>query len=65
MKRNIEFHTWFERDRQLVEIRDADTQETIRAWWDEEVTEAIEDGFLDPRDLEGSAFEYAEYIGLL
>ena len=26
MKRNIEFHTWFERDRQLVEIRDADTQ---------------------------------------
>lgn len=62
---NIELHTWFERDRQLVELRDADTEETIIEWIDDDVTQAIEDGFLDPSDWQGSATEYAKELGIL
>jgi len=61
----IELHTWFERDRAHVSLRDAETNQTIIEWWDEEVCEAIEDGFLDMRDLEGSATAYAEAMGIL
>lgn len=56
--------TWFERDRAHVELRDADDK-TVVEWWDVEVQEAVEDGFLDPRDWEGSAIEYAEEMGLI
>jgi len=59
-----ELHTWFERDRAHVEVRLRDSQETLIEWWDEAVNEAIEDGFLNPRDYHGSAFEYARYLGL-
>ena len=62
---NTELHTWFERDRAHVELRNADTDKTIIEWWDDAVAEAVEDGFLDPRDWEGSAKEYAASIGLL
>lgn len=65
MKRKTEIHTWFERDRQRVELRDAETDETIIEWWDESVSEAVEDGFLDPSDWHGSALECAESYGLL
>lgn len=57
--------TWFERDRAHVELRNASTGETIIEWWDEEVAEMVEDGFLDPRDWHRSAREYAVYIGAL
>lgn len=60
-----ELHTWFERDRSHVELRNADTDETIVEWWDEAVGEAIEDGFLNPRDYHGTAYEYAVSVGLL
>lgn len=63
--KTIELHTWFERDRAHVELRDTTTNKTIVEWWDEEVFEAIEDGFLDPRDLEGSATAYAEAMGII
>jgi hypothetical protein len=67
--------TWFERDRAHVELRERDTDRTIIEWWDEDVYEAIEDGFLDHRafimgklrcehTLHCSAFEYAQDIGL-
>lgn len=59
-----ELHTWFERDRAHVELRLKATDETIIEWWDESVNEAIEDGFLNPRDYHSSAFEYARYLGL-
>lgn len=49
--------TWFERDRQHVELRDKRTNETLIEWWDEEVTEEVEAGFLDPRDYHKSAWE--------
>jgi len=62
---DLELHTWFERDRAHVELRDPVTDETIIEWWDEAVEEAIEDGFLDPRDYHGSAFKYARYVGII
>lgn len=60
-----ELETWFERDRQHVELRWKDDGETIVEWWDEAVTEAVDDGFLNPRDWHGSALEYARDVGLL
>lgn len=60
-----EIHTWFERDRQHVELRDVLTEKTIVEWWDKEVTEAIRDGFLDPKDFHGSAFYYADSLGII
>ncbi len=55
--------TWFERDRAHVALYDGD--EIIMEWWDEEVWEAVDDGFLDPQDWEGSAIEYAKEHGLV
>ena len=54
-----EIHTWFERDRAHVELRRCDNDATIIEWWDEEVSEAVEDGFLSPKDWHGTAYEYA------
>ena len=58
-------NTWFERDRAHVELIDTRTDETIIEWWDEAVSEAIEDGFLNSRNLHGSAYDYAASVGLL
>jgi hypothetical protein len=64
-----ELHTWFERDRAHVELRDAHTGQTILEWWDEEVERAIEDGFLPHRWTEAAAhaaaFDYAKHLGLI
>ena len=65
-RENFKLNTWFERDRQHVEVLDAATERrTIVEWWDEYVTQAVEDGFLDRRDLLGSALEYADSLGLI
>lgn len=63
-------NTWFERDRAHVALwmRDEDGgqgQELLVEWWDEAVGEAVEDGFLDPRDWHRSAYEYAKERGML
>lgn len=55
-------NTWFERDRAHVELLDVN-DETVIEWWDEEVQDAIEDGFLDPKDFLESAMAYAEEMG--
>ena len=62
---SLYLYTWFERDRALVQLRHELTGRKIVEWWDEEVNKAIEDGFLDPRDYEGSAIRYAESVGLV
>ena len=54
---DTELHTWFERDRASVELTDKESQETLLEFWDEEVYEAIEDGFLDPRNYHKSMFQ--------
>ncbi len=71
-----ELRTWFERDRAHVHLLDSRTDETIVEWWDEEVAQAVEDGFLNhraficgrllrPKPLHQSAYEYAADHGLL
>jgi len=69
---NTAIETWFERDRQYVGLYPKDDEgkpdtnkNAIVEWQDEAVTEAIEDGFLDPRDWHGSALAYAKNVGLI
>lgn len=61
------FHvdTWFERDRASVVLTDALLGETVLEWWDDDVRQAVVDGFLDPKDWLGSAVAYASQIGLI
>ena len=59
----IEVNTWFERDRAHVAL--TKNGETVVEWWDDDVQQAIEDGYLNPRDWKGSAIEYAKEMGLL
>lgn len=63
--RETDCSTWFERDRAYVELVNKNTNRAILEWWDDEVREAVEDGFLDPRDYHRSAFEYAKYLGVI
>lgn len=60
-----ELEIWFERDRAHVELRNAQTDATILEFWDSEVAELVEAGFLNPRDWHGSLYEYAVYLGVL
>jgi len=60
---NIRVETWFERDRANITVYKDD--EEIFSVWDENAAELVEDGFLNPRDWEGSAIEYCQYLGLL
>jgi hypothetical protein len=60
---DTEIETWFERDRKHVELRYKDAGETIMEWWDEAVAEAVEDGFLDPKNYHQSAYNYAISLG--
>lgn len=64
-----EIHSWFERDNAHVELRDIRTQKTILEWRDDEVADAVQDGFLDTRHgergMHKSAYEYAVSLGLI
>lgn len=62
---DTELYTWFERDRAHVELRDLWTDSTIVEWWDEAVKEAVEDGYLNPKNYKRSAYEYAKMHGML
>ncbi|MDD5511553.1 MAG: hypothetical protein PHI12_12195 [Dehalococcoidales bacterium] len=76
---DVEIHTWQERDRAHVEIRDKRNDETVMEWWDEAVSEMFEDGFFKggmPREhwwgsespsgeFEKSVLDYAESMGAL
>lgn len=57
-----EIHVWFERDRSHVELRDIGTDTTLVEWWDADVSEAIEDGFLVPGDFHQSAIDYLRTV---
>jgi hypothetical protein len=63
--RLTECRTWFERDRAHVDLINKLTDETIIELWDDDVIQAIEDGFLDARDFHRSAYEYADYLSQL
>ena len=51
---DCELHTWFERDRQHVELRLRGSDDTLIEFWDDAVTQAVEDGYLEPSDWFGS-----------
>lgn len=69
---NLVCHTWFERDRQNVRLETVGGQ-VIFDLWDEDVSEAVRDGFLEtPRHPRPSdeqwlpcAIAYAKDMGLL
>lgn len=61
-----ELVTWFERDRAHVALCDVNSDgNAILEFWDSDVAELVEDGFLNPRDWHGSLYEYAAYLGEL
>ena len=62
---NTRIDTWFERDRQYVGLIDHDTDQAILEFWDEDVTQAIEDGFINVNRLHLSMRDYAIELGLL
>jgi hypothetical protein len=62
MPPRYEVETWFERDRAQVTVTDM-WGNTLAQWEDEEVSELIEDGFLDPTDYEMSAVKYLVHLG--
>lgn len=62
---DTECQTWFERDRACVELRSKLDDATIIEWIDDDVLQAVEDGFLNPRDYHGSAYDYAADIGII
>ena len=67
---NTTIETWFERDRRYVglsnkamESKDQTKRNTvIIEWWDEDITQLVEDGFLDSKRWHESAVEYANEI---
>ena len=63
MNEKIEVSTWFERNRAFVGVKVAD--EFVLELWDEDCIAAFDDGFLDVRDIEGSAISYAKHLGLI
>jgi hypothetical protein len=73
---DVEIYKWFERDRQHIEVRNKKTQETVAEWWDEAVTQMVEDGFFyspglgwrvpaEQRKLDESVLKYLEDTGVL
>lgn len=62
---DTEIETWFERDRGMVMLLNKETEEEIVEWWDEDLQQAIEDGFLDPKDFHKSAYVYAKEMRLV
>src|SRR5262245_14913307 len=62
---DTELKTWFERDRAHVDLQDRRTGRTLIEFWDEDVGQLLEDGFLDRRDLHSSLYNYAVYLGVI
>lgn len=53
--KNTTLRSWFERDRAIVELDDDATGKTICRWIDEDVAQAMEDGFLpSPHGVAGA-----------
>jgi len=57
--------TWFERDRQHVHLFSGDENTTVLELWDEQITEAVQDGFLDMRRVKASMIDMAGNAGLI
>lgn len=53
---------WEERDRLSIALLRKSDERTIIEWWDDDARDMIESGYLDPRHLHESAYEYARDI---
>ena len=62
---DTELHTWFERDRAHVELRNKETDETVIEFWDDDVGGLVMDGFLDPFSWKESLWDYAKDLGII
>ena len=62
---DTELKTWFERDRAHVDLQDRETGRTLIEFWDEDVEQLLEDGFLDRRNLHDSLYKYAVHLGAI
>ena len=60
-RENTTIETWRERDRQNVCLEN-NAGLTLLDVWDEDVTQLMEDGFLEPRNLHQSACDYVNYL---
>jgi len=54
-------HTWFERDRAHVELRNETLDQTVVEFWDEDVEQAVEDGFLNLKNKTKTLDSLMEY----
>ena len=63
MAKKYEINTWFERDRSFVEL--TKNGKSILEFWDNDVTELIEAGFINPKNYLRSMIDYARYLGLI
>jgi len=72
----VELHTWCERDRLSIEIRNKVDDTTIAIWWDDDARQMFEDGFFKggvptlswekpSSELIESVMSYAEDMGIL
>lgn len=62
---DTELHTWFERDRAHIELRNKENQISILEFWDNEVQQAIEDGFISPKHYHNDMYDYAKDLKLI
>ena len=62
-RKDFKIDTWFERDRSYVGLTNKD--DVILEFWDNDVVELIEDGFIDPKNYLVSMLEYANYLGVI
>lgn len=62
---DTELKTWFERDRAHVDLQDRETGRTLIEFWDEDVEQLLEDGFLNRKNLHRSLYDYAVHLGMI
>jgi len=72
----VELHTWCERDRLSIELRNKADDTTVAIWWDDDARQMFEDGFFKggvptmswerpSSELIESVMSYAEDMGIL
>lgn len=58
--------TWFERDRASIIVYKGNIGDKVIAeWWDEEVWDLVELGFLNSDNWKESAIEYCKHLGII
>jgi len=60
-----EADSWTERDRVNYSLKRKSDGEEVLDLWDEDAIASVEDGFIDPSDLESSMIKYATDMGLI